>query len=456
MRRLSVAATLCAAVFALAAGTAAAAMPHAPVADRAGQNGGPHAAADGLHARAHFVPLGARLAGSTTVSGTVYDSSHSALGGVEVEWDALVGGNWTYGPGVTDGAGHYQMTANATTNGEVYAHPDMGNSTFGRGGRTWTAGGSDTVDLYPGRISVEAYRGGRWQGAGTDGVTLRLFGETEYSRALVYAASATSNAVGTVDVLDGTYDQGGSVQWFSDEGVEVPGPITITSGATLGGTVTAYEADAQRVWVAKPYWGSGKPGATITIARDNFPAGWRNWVSGHTDDPNQTSYKEYGTKVSRGGAIENLSVKIPSTAKPGYRYTVDLQHVDASGNFLPLSVEEPYQVCTMKPSKASIRKGAKIRVSGVVPTQGHWGSELGVHKKVWVLWHKGTAAVPKGTTNQALKGWYQVGKVLKCTGTGSYSTAYFKPPATGTFVAYYDADEWYWGAYTSTAKVTVR
>ena len=45
---------------------------------------------------------------------------------------------------------------------------------------------------------------------------------------------------------------------------------------------------------------------------------------------------------------------------------------------------------------------------------------------------------------------------LKCTGTGSYTSPYFKVPATGTFVVYYYEDDWYCGGFTSTAKVTVR
>ena len=242
----------------------------------------------------------------------------------------------------------------------------------------------------------------------------------------------------------------------ASEGVEVPGPISITSGATPASTITANEADAQRLLLIKPQGGSGKPGAAVTIVRQNFPAGWRNSVTGYSDGQQQSSFKDYGTKVSQGNANESVTVKIPSTAKPGYQYFVGFQHIDASGDYLPLYVETAYQVCTIKPSKSSIAKGAKIRVTGIVPTQGHWGSQLGIRKNVTVLWHKGTAAVPTGTTAKALKGWYRVGKILKCTGTGSYSTPYFKPPATGTFVVYYDADDWYWGAYTSTAKVTVR
>ena len=205
------------------------------------------------------------------------------------------------------------------------------------------------------------------------------------------------------------------------------------------------------MWVKRPSRASGKPGATITIARNNFPTGWHNLVTGYTDDPNQTSYKEFGTKVSQGIGTENLSVTIPRTAKPGYQYFVGLQHVDASGSYLPLYVETPYQVCTMKPSKTSITRSTRIRVTGVVPTQGHWGNELGVRKNVTLLWHKGTAAVPTAS----LKGWLRIGTV-KCTRTGAYTTPYFKVPATGTFVAYYEGDDWYWAAYTSTAKVTVR
>ena len=44
------------------------------------------AAADGRARQGAFVPLGARLAGGTTVSGTVYNSTHSVLGGVAMEW----------------------------------------------------------------------------------------------------------------------------------------------------------------------------------------------------------------------------------------------------------------------------------------------------------------------------------------------------------------------------------
>jgi hypothetical protein len=45
---------------------------------------------------------------------------------------------------------------------------------------------------------------------------------------------------------------------------------------------------------------------------------------------------------------------------------------------------------------------------------------------------------------------------VRTTRTGAYTTPYVRPPRTGTFVVQYDGDDWYYGAFTSTAKVTVR
>jgi hypothetical protein len=449
MRRLFVAAVVCAAVL-LFASVAAAVERHAG--DGRHKAPGPHAVGgDVAFDKASFAPLGARLAATTTVYGTLYDSYHSTQAGVDMEWDSWAPAeqSWYWGTGVTDGAGAYSMDARATTDGQIWAFP--GDSAFARGSRTWTAGGSDQVDLYPGRVNVSATRGGPWTGFG--GYTVRLMGPAEYSRGDVTAADATSSPVnGTIEALDGTYEVG-SVNFYYDEGIEFSTPVTVTSGATSGTTVNVNEANAQRVWTQAPYWASGKPGATVKLARNNFPAGWINDVSGYSD-PNGTAAKAFGKKTSAGGSVEYVSVKVPATAKAGYGYWIGFQHVDASGNAEPLYVEEMYQVSTMKPSKTAIRKGTKIRVSGIVPTEGHWGSQAGKRKYVWVLWHKGTAPVP--TKWDATKqGWVPIARV-RTTGTGSYTSPYLKPPRTGTFVVQYDGDDWYWGAYTSVRKVTVK
>ncbi len=402
-----------------------------------------------------FAPLGVRLAATTTVHGTVYDSSHATRAGIDMEWDSWSEAEqtWYWGTGTTDGTGAYTMDARPTDAGEVYAYPE--NGTLGRGGRTWTAGGSDQIDLYPGRVQVSATRGGRWAThPGSVDYAVRLFGDTEYSRGIVMRRGTTSSPVERHDRCPGRRRTPAAASTSAEaEGVEFSTPVTVTSGATSGTTISVDEADAQRLWIPAPYWASGKPGSTVKLARNNFPAGWRNEVSGYSD-PNGSAYKVFGTKTSLGGATEYVSVKVPTTAKPGYDYWIGLKHVDDSGNYLPLYVERSFQVCTMKPSKTAISRGTRIRITGVVPTEGHWGSQTGKRKIITLWWHKGTAGVP--TKWDARKqGWLVIAN-LRTTTTGSYTTPYTRPPRTGTFVVQYSGDDWYWGAFTSTSKVTVR
>jgi hypothetical protein len=162
----------------------------------------------------------------------------------------------------------------------------------------------------------------------------------------------------------------------------------------------------------------------------------------------------FGIKTSQGGATEYVSAKVPTTAKPGYSYWLGLKHVDDAGKYLPLYVEDSFQVCTMKLSRTAISKGARVRVTGIVPTEGHWGSQPGRRKNITLWWHKGTAGVP--TKWDARKqGWFVIAN-LRTTTTGSYTSPYLGPSLTGTFVVQYSGDDWYYGAFTSTGKVTVR
>ena len=38
---------------------------------------------------------------------------------------------------------------------------------------------------------------------------------------------------------------------------------------------------------------------------------------------------------------------------------------------VPLSLSTWFQVCTLKPSRATVRRGTAIALSGVVPIKGH-------------------------------------------------------------------------------------
>jgi hypothetical protein len=347
MRRLFVTATLCTAFLLLAGVASAAVQRHASV------RPGPAASvskADAAFAKVRFAPLGARLASGATVYGTLYDSYHGALGGKVVEWDSWLAAQqqWYWDTSTTAADGSYSMTAMATTDGEIWAYPDA-STTFARGAQTWSDGGSYKIDLYPGLVNVSATRGGPWTSSGS--IAWRLWGGTAYSRQDV-AMSATTPSNGTMTALDGAYTSG-SAKFFYDEGVEFFTPVTVTSGATSGTSVSVNEADAQRVWMQAPYWASGKPGVTVRLARNAFPAGWKNVVTGYSE-PNNTAQRSYGTATSQGGAIEDVSVQVPASATPGYGYWIGFQHVDASGNQLPLYLEEMYQVSTMKPDRKSV------------------------------------------------------------------------------------------------------
>jgi hypothetical protein len=453
MRCRFVAATLCAAFVALTG--VAAATPQHDV--RAGQHEPMRAhtpAADDMAGKASFAPLGARLATATvTVHGTLRDSYGGSIVGADMEWDSWVAAEsrWYWGTGTTSAGGAFSMTAVPTVNGEVWAYPDA-DSTLARGGGNWVDGTSCDESLYPGRVSVTGYRGGRW-GDFTK-LTVRLSGAGLYSRGAVDASDATSTPVsGIFDALDGAYSAG-SANFFSDEGVEFYDSIGVTSGATSGTSISVDEAAAQRLWMQSPSWYSGKPGATVKLMLENFPSGWINRVTGYTDDPDETSSKVFGTWTSAGASATSRSVQVPPTAKPGYGYWIGFQHVDAADSEYPLYLEEIYQVCTLKASRTSVKAGTKIRVTGVVPTQGHWGSQAGVGKTVTLYAHKGVAPVPT-RWDPTRKGWIKVGSV-RTNGYGAYSTRYFRPLKTLTLVVRYPGDDWYYDAYTSTQKITVR
>lgn len=428
--------------------------PHAGDDHPARRGGEPSARADAgaLSARAAFRPLGARLAtGTATVYGTLRDSYGTPTSSAWVEAWSQVGTQLYWAETRTDAGGYYSIAAAApSSQGEVWAYPD-GDSALARTTGAWATGGSYQQNLYPGRVSVTAYRGGPWDYSNQ--ISVRMYGAGVYSRGAVYASDTTSPIAGDVQALNGSYDSG-SVRFFLNEGVEFSGAFNVTSGAKSDYVITVYEQDAQRLWMSSPSWRSGKPGATVKVAFNNFPGGWINSVTGYTDDPKETASKSFGKHASKGAATHLRSYRIPPTATPGYTYYLGFQHVDGAGDEYPLYLESGYQVCTMKPSKTSVKKGARIRVTGVVPVEGHWGARKGKAKTVTLYAHKGTAKVPTKWEPKG-QGWVKVGSV-RTNGLGAFTTPYFKPLKTLTLVVRYPGDNWYYRAYTSTAKVTVK
>jgi len=100
-----------------------------------------------------------------------------------------------------------------------------------------------------------------------------------------------------------------------------------------------------------------------------------------------------------------------------------------------------------------VRPGTSVRLTGIVPTQGHVGSKAGKTKELYVFARTTPAGQP-GAGNPTKKGWKLVG-TCKANGLGKYTTSRLRPTRSTWYVVYYPGDDWYWGAFTSVVKVTV-
>jgi hypothetical protein len=452
MRSLATCAAACAA-FLLIAGPAAAARPADVAGPHGAWPGGGRAASRAVVSpSAEYKPLGARLSSAAaTVSGTVLDSYGNTVAGCTVQCDSRSGDRWFFSSATTGSDGRYQVdNVLPSADGRLIAFVAPGTRLVQAD--SWPDADAYSRDVYPGRLSVQATRGGPW--GDFSSVSVDLIGPGMISTDVLEASDATTTPVlGTLEALSGPY-QGGAAYFFRDEGVEFNGAFTVPQGSASADTLAISEADAQRVYCTAPYWYSGNPGSTVRLALQGFPSGWRNKVTGYSDDSEGSVFKDYGTVTSQGVATQTRSLKVPAAAKPGYTYWLGLQHVDAAGDDCTLYLEESFQVCTMKASKTSFKKGTRIRVTGVVPTQGHWGDEAGLKKKVTLYAHTGKVAAPT-VWNPAGKGWTKVGDV-RTNGRGTYTTPWFKPRKTSTLIVRYPGDEWYYGAYTSPQTVTVK
>ena len=401
-------------------------------------------------APAAFTPLARRIGNiSLTVHLTNFDGTVGAS--IDVAWQVEEGTTVYSGSGQTDASGNitFNDAVPAVANGQLYTW--FGPSIQGWGDLTWSNG--DTINLRPAQVLAKASRGGPWAEDPISGFSLDMMGNDRFSSGWVPATQVTpiDPFEGTLDTADGEYDRGG-LYFFQDEGVELSFPSSLT---LVSGVVTEigpeYEAAAQRMTVTSPYWASGAPGSTIRVAISQFPAGWINAFSGQSEFPDIAPTKSFGSKTASGSATQMYTFKVPTNATAGYWYNVRAQHTNG---LQVLNLTTPFQVCTMKPSKTSIAKGAKIRVKGVVPIYRHWGSDPGTPKTVTLYAHKGKAGVPTKKDPRS-QGWVKVGSV-KTTRTGAYTTPYFKPLKTLTLVVWYPGDPWWWEAYTSAKTVTVR
>ena len=157
-----------------------------------------------------------------------------------------------------------------------------------------------------------------------------------------------------------------------------------------------------------------------------------------------------GTSTASGSAGGDTAfVTVPAATTPGYAYKIIAQH--STG---PLGLTTWFQVCTLKPSAASIKKGKSITLKGIVPISGHEGSTAGRPTKV-TIFARTSAGAPPAKWDPTGQGWRKVATDTT-DGFGAYVTTALRPTRTTWYVARYPGDSRYSGAFTSVVKVKVR
>jgi hypothetical protein len=369
--------------------------------------------------------------------------------------DAYVWGATDYGyAGATTTAGVATLTGlpAATANGELVVGPQSG-GVYDLTDLSWPSSGTTTLDVRPGALPMIIYRStdayyNNWDAAT---VVLNADENGQHWNAvsdITRSADPTVASASTITPGSATLDQG-AIYYWTNEGAELPvAGLSVSPGAAYPGTITTHEADAQAIWLDG--WGSGKPGTATYLVFERFLAsGWSNDVTGHALYPYNSPTKSFGAWTSNGSELQAKKVTIPTTVKPGYAYDFTATHTTGS-----LTLDASFQTCTLAASSGTIRRGASVRLSGIVPTQGHAGSTPGKVKTV-VIYKRSKSAGQPYYWDATKSGWTKVG-TAKTDRFGKYHSALLRPSRSTWYVVRYPADAWYWGAFTSVRKVTVR
>ena len=467
MRRLLVAATLCAITLLGAAPTAwALAAPLQPVPDPQ------HAPfTQTLVSRAPFAfePLARRiLSGAGTISLNVYTYDSQPEANAAVRWQVITDTDSGSGSGTTDTNGHIDLSgvpAATNADGQITVVPvttpsteyDLTHLSWDDTG--WSAG------VQPGRLPMTLVRSSQrgwdtWKVA-----TVHLWAQNlggEQYHAVSHIAGTGASTPGYAQTISTGVEPltKGSIYYWINQGMELPvAGITVSAGSLASPTVTADQSQAQRVWM--DYWGSGKPGTTTWVWLNDYPDGWVNDVLGLADYPATAKLRSLGSSTTDGATNDVKKLVIPATAAPGYAYWIAVEHRDG-----PLALQTWFQTCTLKPSKSTVSRGATISLSGVVPIKGHYGSKKGAPKYVTV--YKTTSATVAryqpsgaggGTSAKAWRSgigaWSKVGRV-RTDGLGRYRRGSVNVAQTTWYCAWYPGDAQYSAGWTSVLKETAR
>ncbi len=387
-------------------------------------------------------------AGPCTVSGAVLDYDGLAVSGARVDLYYTAGDGTQYyvGSAATGASGAYQFTGvPETDSGSIYAYlPD------GSGYQSWGdtfAAGANEFTLQPGLTGVEVLRTSEagwdsWQwvrietsGSGGGGTT---WINGEYGDALAMAP-------------DWDY----AIAYpYDNQGIEATPdyPVDVTPGVHDGATTTFDQGEGRGAWISSPYWQSGAAGTKAHLALKNWPAGYQAAFYGYTQAPSRQSKSWPFYFQSDGSQYGDVELSVPGNAPAGYDYEFHVYRYDDSASQLDLTLY--FQVASLKASKTSVRHGSSVTLSGVVPTEGHMGSQAGKPKSV-ILYQRTSAAGQPSKWDAGANGWRKVG-TLKANGLGAFRSGSLRPSRTTWYVVRYPGDKWYFDAYTSVISVKVK
>ena len=406
---------------------------------------------------AQYVPLARTLTGTGTLRFNVYQPNSLAEVGADVYWDVMSDAGSAGGHGMTDADGKVTLTGvpGASSNGEVDILSNTGTYAYTLSGLSWPEADNAAAGVQSGTMpltitpSDDPYYNG-W----TDVyVALRVAAgngtfeaDTEIPRTAPPTGDAmTMNAFGPSTLTDGT------LKFREDEGLElnVYG-LPVSPGEQTTYPATVDEASAQRIWTSG--WGSGKPGSRFSLVFDDFAAGWQNSVVAIADWPTTAPLRNLGHWTSATLESQGKSITVPKTTLPGYAYRLFVSHETG-----PLQLSTWFQTCSLKASSATVHHGGAIKLSGVVPVAYHQGKQKGSPKTVTIYATKtSTSSQPtKAGGFRSSGGWTKVG-TARANGLGVFTTKALRPSRTTRYVVWYPRDKWYWAAYTSVIKVTVK
>lgn len=464
MKHLFAVATLCAAVL-LLSGVAVAGPRSAPLHSLGHAGFGGHLSTAEAHADrapARYVPLARTLTGTGTISLNVYQFDGNPEVGAEADWWVVEDTDWGTGYGYTDANGHVDLTGvppATSDNGEIAVYlVSADDGMYDLWGMYWDT--SWIGGLQPGQLPLTITRSGMAGWNAWSEARVRLYSqkgaETHMARTdITRTGSLTTGSARTITTGPETLNAG-TIYFWDDEGMELPVSGTAVSpGATASPSLDLYQEDAQRIWT--DFWGSGKPGTVTWLGLENYPNGWTNRIGGVASWPSTAAEKALGSLTSDGSTAPDWKrFTVPSTMAPGYKFYVWAEHTTGVG---PLSLVTWFQTCTLKPSKSTVGAGTAIALKGVVPVKGHRGSTPGIRKYVTIYKTTSSKVAGKGQPPRAggktVTGWTKVARVSSDR-LGRYSKGSIRPSRTTWYVAWYPGDAWYWGAWTSLAKITVR